>query len=825
MKKLIVLLLTLLCLGLCALGVSAAEDASPGLRTLKVNPYGNAEDAVDTICWVSGSKYFLFLPADADLQAAKLYLQAGGPVTLDGLPVASGDSAAALSPGLHELRCGGESYSLTVCQSANLPAVYLRTESGSLDYLHASKENKEPGSIRVYENGALTLDKELKQIKGRGNSTWDYPKKPYNIKFDKKTALLGMSKAKKWTLLANYIDLSLLHNAYGWEFASAFGLPYTSEYRFADLYINGDYRGNYVICESVEVGENRVEIPDLDKANEAANPELALDTLPRGGTGPDNTVESAEVKGSRKWIEIPQDPAEISGGYLLEYDFQSRYDEELCGFVTELGQPVVIKSPEYASQVEVNYIADLVGAGSEALYSPTGYNAEGKHYSEYFDVDSLAAAYMLQELSMNYDAGFSSFYAFKPADDTKLHFGPIWDMDNAFGSPYTHFNVPLLSTELWWVNQMAYYGLPSILAAANRHPEFRALVRERWAALRTGGAFEAVEGRIQALADTLEQSAVMNGLRWKRYGSAAVPEDVRASWQEQAQISMGFVAARSAALHKGFGPEGAYLYYDVNGAAGGDWATVCQIHTVGESDTVRSITGNGKVVPPEGLLFYCWNTEPDDSGTRYFPGDTLLLSEEETVLYAVWMTQAEIDFLNHVVPFEDVSTGKYYYDAVFWAYYHMPQITAGTDETHFSPGKPCTREQVITFLYAAAGRPGHQLSVSPFTDVKQGKYYYDAVLWAAENGITGGIGDGRFGVGKPCTRQQVVTFLWKAAGAPEPQASVSPFEDVLPGKYYYDAVLWAAEAHVTSGLTQTSFGVGKPCTRAQVVTFLYAAYR
>ena len=484
----------------------------------------------------------------------------------------------------------------------------------------------------------------------------------------------------------------------------------------------------------------------------------------------------------------------------------------------------MIKSPEYASQVEVNYIADLVGAGSEALYSPTGYNAEGKHYSEYFDVDSLAAAYMLQELSMNYDAGFSSFYAFKPADDTRLHFGPIWDMDNAFGSPYTHFNVPLLSTELWWVNQMAYYGLPSILAAANRHPEFRALVQERWTALRTGGAFEAVDGRIHALADTLEQSAVMNGLRWKRYGSAAVPEDVRASWQEQAQISMDFVAARSAALHKGFGPEGAYLYYDVKGAAG-DWATVNPILTLGETATVRSITGNGKVVPPEGLLFYCWNTEPDNSGTRYFPGDTLLLSEEETVLYAVWMTQAEIDFLNHVVPFDDVSTGKYYYDAVFWAYYHTPQITAGTDEGHFSPGKPCTREQVITFLYAAAGRPGHQLSVSPFTDVKPGKYYYDAVLWAAENGITGGIGDGRFGVGKPCTRQQVVTFLWKAAGAPEPQSSVSPFEDVLPGKYYYDAVLWAAEAHITSGLSQTSFGVGKPCTRAQVVTFLYAAYR
>ena len=244
MKKLISILFAVLCLTLAALTVSAAE---PGLEMLKVNPYGGEEADIDTVRWYeTGGQYFLFLPADVDMNAAKLYFQAEETVLLDGKALENGGSAAAFTPGVHQLNCGTQRYSLTVCCSEALPAVFLQTESGSLDYIHASKENKEPGNIRVYENGVLTLDKALKQIKGRGNSTWYHLKKPYNIKFDKKTGLLGMDKAKKWTLLANYLDLTLLHNACGFELGEDFGLPYTSQYRWVDLYINGDYLGNYM---------------------------------------------------------------------------------------------------------------------------------------------------------------------------------------------------------------------------------------------------------------------------------------------------------------------------------------------------------------------------------------------------------------------------------------------------------------------------------------------------------------------------------------------------------------------------------------------------
>ena len=113
-------------------------------------------------------------------------------------------------------------------------------------------------------------------------------------------------------------------------------------------------------------------------------------------------------------------------------------------------------------------------------------------------------------------------------------------------------------------------------------------------------------------------------------------------------------------------------------------------------------------------------------------------------------------------PFEDVAEGKYYYEPVLWAYYHNPQITGGTDENHFSPKKDCTREQIVTFLWKASGSPEPKTSNNPFNDVKSGKYYFKAVMWAVENNITGGVSANQFGVGKTCTRAQIVTFLYEA---------------------------------------------------------------
>ena len=172
-------------------------------------------------------------------------------------------------------------------------------------------------------------------------------------------------------------------------------------------------------------------------------------------------------------------------------------------------------------------------------------------------------------------------------------------------------------------------------------------------------------------------------------------------------------------------------------------------------------------------------------------------------------------------PFVDVKKGDFFYYAVLWAFNHDPQITAGTNKTHFSPYKTCTREQVVTFLWRAKGCEEPKNTQNPFKDVPADAYYTEAVLWAVEKGITNGKSKTKFGVGDPCTRGQVVTFLWRAEGEPEPTSAANPFKDVSETDYFYKAVLWAVENGITKGTSKTKFSPTNTCTRGQVVTFLY----
>ncbi len=173
-------------------------------------------------------------------------------------------------------------------------------------------------------------------------------------------------------------------------------------------------------------------------------------------------------------------------------------------------------------------------------------------------------------------------------------------------------------------------------------------------------------------------------------------------------------------------------------------------------------------------------------------------------------------------PFVDVHEGDYFFDPVMWAL--DESVTGGVDATHFGPKQSCTREQIVTFLWAAAGRPEPETEENPFSDVKSTDYFCKAVLWAAENGVTGGVGNGKFGVGQACTRAEAMTFLWKAKGSPEPETTENPFSDVKPDKYYFKPVLWAVENGVTAGVGDGRFGVGQPCTRGEIITFLYKAF-
>ena len=168
--------------------------------------------------------------------------------------------------------------------------------------------------------------------------------------------------------------------------------------------------------------------------------------------------------------------------------------------------------------------------------------------------------------------------------------------------------------------------------------------------------------------------------------------------------------------------------------------------------------------------------------------------------------------------FTDVPSNAYYAGAVDWAV--KQGITSGTSAATFSPDAGCTRAQMVTFLWRAAGSPKATRSANPFTDVTADAYYYDAVLWAVEQGITSGTTASTFAPDTTCTRAHAVTFLWRAASSPAADAA-NAFTDVASGDYFASAVRWAAEKGVTSGTSATTFSPAATCTRAQIVTFLY----
>ena len=169
--------------------------------------------------------------------------------------------------------------------------------------------------------------------------------------------------------------------------------------------------------------------------------------------------------------------------------------------------------------------------------------------------------------------------------------------------------------------------------------------------------------------------------------------------------------------------------------------------------------------------------------------------------------------------FHDVPKGKFYVQAVEWAV--DAEVTNGVNNTHFAPDKPCTRAQVVTFLWRAAGCPEPKNAGTLFTDVKPGSFYEKAVAWAVENEVTNGMTEDAFAPDTACTRGQIVTFLYRAAGSPQVDDAPAAFVDVPAGKFYEKAVRWAVAKEITKGVDATHFSPDGVCTRAQVVTFLY----
>ena len=259
------------------------------------------------------------------------------------------------------------------------------------------------------------------------------------------------------------------------------------------------------------------------------------------------------------------------------------------------------------------------------------------------------------------------------------------------------------------------------------------------------------------------------------------------------------------------------LYHKSSGGGGSSGYSYCTIKAT--AGTGGSISPSGNVSVREGRD-QTFTITPDKGyavSNVKIDGRSIGVVKSYTFENVKRAHTIEVSF-TRANEFIDVPAGSYYYDAVLWAVENS--ITTGASASRFDPNGICTRAQAVTFLWRTAGSPKPETRTMPFTDVPVGSYYYDAVLWAVENGITKGTSDTTFSPNMTCTRAQIVAFLWRSEKSPA-AGTANPFADVKSTAYYADAVLWAVKENITKGTTNTTFSPNADCTRAQIVTFLW----
>ncbi len=434
-KKLLFIALFFL-LGVLPLTVCAADAVNSvfigGMNTETAPGKKLPIDAVSLFRTKDGS-YCLFLPSYADASNRRVFLTGGlKSIKVNGVTLQNGDLTDVFIPGTNvSLTIGKNKYTVSVIQSKNVATVYLNTKSGGLRYLSQRKNITEDASLMVIdEAGKLSFhfQDEVDYVRLRGNYSFGALKKSFHIKLKNKVSMLGMDKSKTWLLLANYNDNSLIRDAVAFDLGEGAHMPFTIDYRFCDLYLNNAYYGTFMLSEKVQVGKNRVNIEELEEATAAVNSK-PLDKCELLGM-------NSYKPGTYKYYNIKNDPADITGGYLIQLEMSNRYMGSDAGFVTNSGQPVLIKEPDHPTKAQVMYIRALVQAFENAIEAPDGIDPEsGKHYSEIADMDSMVNKYLVDEITKNLDANKTSFYLYKDSDDinTRLFFGPLWDYDHGLG--------------------------------------------------------------------------------------------------------------------------------------------------------------------------------------------------------------------------------------------------------------------------------------------------------------------------------------------------------------------------------------------------------
>lgn len=391
----------------------------------------------------------------------------------------------------------GTALPVQVLFGSKLPAMFLTTDSGNLSYLRENKENRENGELLFVEaNQHISYAGALDKVKIRGNATRFQPKSPFRIGLDRPASLAGLGESEDYVLLAEYGDISLLRNKTAMELAGRTIENYEPEAEHVDLYVNGNYMGVYLLCEGISLGENRLELKDLELETDLFNEEDHSFYEPYSEMCDGSTVE--------KGYEIPINPPDISGGYLLELEYHGRYEsEETTGFRTDRDWSLVLKEPTYASREQVGYIKEQFQHVENAMYAPDWTDPKtGLMLEELVDMESLVHKYLMDEVCLNTDPWTSQFL-YKNQGDDEFYFGPMWDYDMAFG----HYDQGFSPVE-FYANWHIWYG------EVYDNPEFQRLLKEEYEEEFLPVLQELTDTKLSEWEDLLADSARMNFIRW-----------------------------------------------------------------------------------------------------------------------------------------------------------------------------------------------------------------------------------------------------------------------------------------------------------------------
>ncbi len=555
--------------------------------------------------------YYLFLPSFADLSSATVKLNDGYTVKIGDKIYSDGDNLEGISGDTLMVMYDETEISSNhfyILKAENTGSIHINTKSGSMDYVHKNKENKEAADmLYLTANGEIKYNGALEYIKGRGNMSFNTPKKkPYNIKLLEATDMLGMGKSKKWALISNYFDQSGLRNKLVYDFGKAAGLAFSPDCDLVDVYLNGQYAGAYLLTERVGVGEGRVEIFDLEKATEGIN------KVPMSSV-------NAITEENCKYYDIGSNPSDITGGYILELEFTNRYQTESSWFITDRGLAVVIASPEFVSKEQMEYVRTLFQEFEDAVYEENGINPQtGKSWNEYIDVNSWAEKYLIDEIFTNQDTEWSSQYLYLNKGEPKFYSGIVWDYDFSIGNGDSCLKNPETLVATW--RGEAFDNFSHVLPKLLEKEEFQTKVKQIYAEKMQPLLAEYIE-KIDEYEKRYEASFRMNEIRWNNGQTVAKTDTL---YMKEYLVS-----------HIGF--------LDSLWIEGKDYAFVCFATSIPQNTAYLYAVEKGEVlgdapihVTVEGDEFLGWFIE--ETGEKY--SSDMIITEDIRII-GKWKSQEE----------------------------------------------------------------------------------------------------------------------------------------------------------------------------------------